>query len=240
MGPILAHSAATSSFSSAANVGSAFSSSNVNMCFRITVTSSAFFTSSQPFQSNRFSWFTTTFFLCFLFACFFFGWWPVFCWNFATVTDNGGPPGRSGAPSSMVQAMSTLGSFRKVTSPSPLSIPVAVSRYSFIRGVRSSFSLMMPHFPKASCTSSIVTSPGSPVTYTLLFFFSSNHVSSFFLFSLAASFALAIFSFSFSIASARCRFWPVRGSASFSSAAFAWRTVGILSSSGWYIMSSRL
>mmetsp|Transcript_16871 Transcript_16871/g.42297 ORF Transcript_16871/g.42297 Transcript_16871/m.42297 type:complete len:205 (-) Transcript_16871:738-1352(-) len=204
MGPSLAHSAATSSFSSPASVGSACSSSSVNICLRITVTSSAFFTSSKPFQSSRFSWLTTMFFFCFLFCGFFFiAGRLVFCANCATVTLMGGPPGRSGAPSRMVHAISTLGSLRNVTSPSPFNIPEASSLYSFIRGALSSFSLMIPHLPNAEAISSTVTSPGSPVTYTFVFFLSSNQVSSFFFFSLASWAAFAIFSFCAAMASAR-------------------------------------
>lgn len=38
-----------------------------------------------------------------------------------------------------------------------------------------SSSLMMPHFEKVSTISARVTSSGRPVTYTLVFRFSSNH-----------------------------------------------------------------
>ena len=47
--------------------------------------------------------------------------------------------------------------------------------YILMRGCLLSSSLISPNLEKAACISSIVTSYGSPATYTLVLFLSSNH-----------------------------------------------------------------
>ena len=55
--------------------------------------------------------------------------------------------------------------------------PEGPDLYTLTRGRCSSSSLMTPHLLKCCATSISVASGGSPVTYTLVFCFNSNHVS---------------------------------------------------------------